>query len=308
MSDRHVKNRIITCAVTGSIHTPSMSPFLPITPEQIAEQAIDAANAGAAVLHLHVRDPETGEPSSDPALFEAVVDRIRDRTDAVLSITTGGNAQMTLDERLAGALAVGPEMCSLNLGSMNFALHPMAAKARDWAHDWEVPFLKATRDGIFRNTFADMERIIGELGGRFGTVFEFEAYDVGHLYSLAHLMDAGLVQGRPFVQFVLGILGGIGADAASLNVMHQTAQRLFGRDIEWSVLPAGRAQMPLCTMGVIMGGNLRVGLEDSLWLGPGELAPDNAAQVTKITQILSELQIKPADPAMTRDKLGIGAQ
>lgn len=300
------RKTIITCAVTGSIHTPSMSPHLPVTPEQIAEQAIGAAEAGAAVLHLHVRDPQTGQPSSDPALFENVVARIRARTDAVLSITTGGSARMTIDERLEGPLRLKPEMCSLNLGTMNFALHPMAEKAREWRHEWEVPFLQATKDGIFRNTFSDIERFIGELGSRFGTRFEFEAYDVGHLYSLAHLIDRGIVAGKPFMQFVMGILGGVGADAESLQAMLSTARRLFGDEFEWSALPAGRAQMGLCTMAAVMGGHVRVGLEDNLWIGPGRLAQSNAEQVAKIKRILEELSIPTATPAEARKIIGIG--
>jgi len=300
------RKTIITCAVTGSIHTPSMSPHLPVTPQEIAEQAIEAAEAGAAVLHLHVRDPATGQPSSDPALFEEVVARIRARTDAVLSITTGGSARMTVEERLEGPLRLKPEMCSLNLGTMNFALHSMAEKPREWRHAWEVPFLQATKDGIFRNTFADIERFIGELGSRFGTRFEFEAYDVGHLYSLAHLLDRGIVRGKPFMQFVMGILGGIGADAEGLTAMLSTARRLFGHDFEWSALPAGRAQMGLCTMAAVMGGHVRVGLEDNLWIGPGKLARSNAEQVAKIRRILDELFIETATPAEARKIIGIG--
>jgi uncharacterized protein (DUF849 family) len=298
---------IITCAVTGSIHTPSMSPFLPITPEDIADQAIAAAAAGAAVLHLHVRDPQTGQPSSDPDLFVRLVERVRAGTDAILSITTGGSARMTVTERLAGPVRLHPEMCSLNLGTMNFALYPLAAKPRDWTHDWERPFLEATRDGIFRNTFADIEQITSTLGGRFGTRFECECYDVGHLYSLAHLMDRKVITGKVFVQFVLGILGGIGADAESLGMMRATAQRLFGDDHEWSVLPAGRSQMQLCTMAAMMGGHVRVGLEDNLWLGPGVLAPDNAALVGKIRGLLNDLHIPVATVAEARAILGLAA-
>ncbi|MER9419486.1 3-keto-5-aminohexanoate cleavage protein [Mesorhizobium sp. M0306] len=299
------RTAIVTCAITGSIHTPSMSPFLPVSEDDIVSQAIAAADAGATVIHLHVRDPETGRPSSDAERFERVVGRIRAGCDALLSITTGGSAQMSVEERLEAPIRLRPELCSLNLGTMNFALHPMVLKERAWKHSWEKPFLEATRSGFFRNTFADMERIIGELADRFGTRFEFEAYDVGHLYNLAHLLDRGLVKSKPFVQFVMGILGGIGADADNLSFMKQTATRLFGDDIEWSALPAGRSQMPLCTMAAIMGGNVRVGLEDNLWLTPGLLAESNAKQVEKITRILSELQIGVATSSEARRRLQI---
>ncbi|MGE0239032.1 MAG: 3-keto-5-aminohexanoate cleavage protein [Parvibaculaceae bacterium] len=298
------RNVILTCAITGSIHTPSMSPHLPVTEDEIVGDAIAAARAGAAVLHLHVRDPETGRPSSDADRFVRVVERINAETDAILSITTGGSAQMTLAQRLEAPLRIRPELCSLNLGTMNFALHMLAAKERPWRFDWEKPFLEATRDGIFRNTFADMEYIIGELG-RFGTRFEFEAYDVGHLHNLAHLMDRKIVTGRPFVQFVMGILGGISADIESLVLLRQTASRLFGDDIEWSALPAGRAQMALGTVAAVMGGNLRIGLEDNLWLGPGELARSNAQQVEKIKRLLGELHIGLAAPQEARERLGV---
>ncbi|MER9274091.1 3-keto-5-aminohexanoate cleavage protein [Mesorhizobium sp. M0643] len=299
------RKAIVTCAVTGSIHTPSMSPYLPISEDDIVSQAIAAADAGATIIHLHVRDPETGRPSSDAERFERVVGRIRAGCDALLSITTGGSAQMSVEERLEAPIRLRPELCSLNLGTMNFALHPMALKERTWKHSWEKPFLEATRSSFFRNSFADMERIIGELADRFGTRFEFEAYDVGHLYNLAHLLDRALVKSKPFVQFVMGILGGIGADADNLSFMKQTATRLFGDDIEWSALPAGRSQMPLCTMAAIMGGNVRVGLEDNLWLAPGLLAESNAKQVEKITHILSELQIGVATPSEARRRLQI---
>lgn len=297
---------IVTCAITGSIHTPSMSPYLPISEDDIVREGLAAARAGGAVLHLHVRDPETGRPSADANRFARVVERIRAETDAILSITTGGSARMTLEQRLEAPLRLKPELCSLNLGTMNFALHPLAAKERSWKFDWEKPFLEATRDGIFRNTFADMERIIGTLG-QSGTRFEFEAYDVGHLHNLSYLMDRKIVTGRPFVQFVMGILGGISADMESLVLMKQTATRLFGDDIEWSALPAGRAQMALCTVAAVMGGNLRVGLEDNLWLGPGKLASSNAEQVEKIKRILNELHIGLATPQEARDRLGVRA-
>ena len=297
--------RIITCAITGSIHTPSMSPFLPITPEQIVRSGLGAAEAGAAILHLHVRDPDTGAPSHDPELFDRVVSALRERTDAVLSITTGGSARMSVDERLAAPLRIGPELCSLNLGSMNFALHPMARRPRTWLHDWEKPFLDASRDGIFRNTFADMERIIGTLSDRFGTRFEFEAYDIGHLYSLAFLMEEGIVRGRPFVQFVLGILGGIGADSHALTMMQDTATRLFGDGIAWSVLPAGRAQMSLGSLAAERGGHVRVGLEDNLWLERGRLAESNAEHVQAMRGHFADLGLHPASPEDARQILGL---
>ncbi|RRH94116.1 3-keto-5-aminohexanoate cleavage protein [Mesorhizobium tamadayense] len=304
---KQTRSTIITCAITGSIHTPSMSPYLPVSEEETVKQAVGAAQAGAAVLHLHVRDPNTGKPSADPELFLRVVKKIEAQTDAVLSITTGGSAKMSVEERLEAPTLIGPELCSLNLGTMNFALHSMAEKPREWKHDWEKPFLTSTKDGFFKNTFNDMERIIKDLDARFGTRFEFEAYDVGHLYSLAHLVDRGIVTSKPFVQFVMGILGGIGADADSLMLMKDTATRLFGNDIEWSALPGGRAQMPLCTMAAVMGGNIRVGLEDNLWLGPGELAQTNAQQVRKIASILAELHQPIASAAEARQRLGIRA-
>jgi uncharacterized protein (DUF849 family) len=302
------KNIILTCAITGSIHTPTMSPYLPVTEDEIVSQSLAAAKAGATVLHLHVRDPQTGRPSSDAALFERVVQSLRAECDAILSITTGGSAQMTIEERLEAPLRIAPELCSLNLGTMNFALHPMARKERAWKHEWEKPFLEATKAGIFKNTFADMERVILELGDRFGTRFEFEAYDVGHLHSLAHLIERGIVKGRPFVQFVMGILGGISSDADSLFLMRQTALRLFGDEVEWSALPAGRSQMALCTVASTMGGNVRVGLEDNLWLAPGVLAKSNAEQVEKITRILAELNLSVASPIEARQRLGIPAK
>ena len=301
-----MKGVILTCAITGSIHTPSMSPHLPVTEDEIVASALGAARAGATVLHLHVRNPADGQPTADPALFKRVIDRIRAETDAILSITTGGSARMSIEERLAAPIAIKPELCSLNLGTMNFALHGMAQKERVWKYDWEKPFLQSTRDGIFRNTFGDMELVIGELQSRFGTRFEFEAYDIGHLYSLAHLMDKGIVIGAPFVQFVMGILGGIGADADSLTMMYQTARRLFGA-FEWSALPAGRAQMTLGAMAVAMGGNVRVGLEDNLYIAPGELATSNAAQVEKMGRICAEQFRGIATPADARQRLGLNS-
>jgi uncharacterized protein (DUF849 family) len=295
---------IISCAITGSIHTPSMSPHLPVTPDEIAASAIEAARAGAAVLHLHARDPETGAPSPDLAVFEAFVPRIRSATDAIVNITTGGSARMTIEERLAGPTALKPEMCSLNLGTMNFGLYPMLTRDREWKHDWEVPFLEATRAGIFKNTLADIETILSTLGP-LGTRFEFECYDVGHLYTLAHFLDRRLVTPPLFVQTVLGILGGIGATPDSVTDMRRTADRLFGKDYEWSMLAAGRNQIALGTMAAVMGGHVRVGLEDNLWIGPGRLAVSNAEQVAKIRRILEELSLEIATPGEARAIIGI---
>jgi len=298
---------IITCAVTGSIHTPSMSPYLPLTPEQIAEQAIEAAEAGAAVLHLHARDPNDGRPSPDPALFLQFVPQIRESTDAILSKTTGGSSAMTAEERMAAPMVLAPELCSLNMGTMNFGLYPMAEKAREWQHDWELPFLEATRHGMFKNSLSDIEMIVTELGNRFGTRFEFECYDIGHLYTLAHFLERGLVKPPLFIQSIFGILGGIGGEHENLNHMRATADRLFGSDYQWSVLAAGRHQMRLGTMAAIMGGHVRVGLEDNLWLERGRLAQNNAEQVLKLKRILAELSFEVATAAEARVLIGITA-
>jgi uncharacterized protein (DUF849 family) len=297
---------IISCAVTGSIHTPSMSPHLPVTPDEIAASAIGAAEAGAAVLHLHARDPKTGAPTPDVAVFEQFVPRIRQATNAIVNITTGGSARMTIEERLKGPSTLRPEMCSLNLGTMNFGLYPMLNRPREWKHDWEVPYLEATRSGMFKNTLADIEHILTTMGP-LGTRFEFECYDIGHLYTLAHFLDRKLVTPPLFVQTVLGILGGIGANPDSVVDMRRTADKLFGKDYEWSMLAAGRSQMALGTMAAIMGGNVRVGLEDNLWIGKGQLATSNAQQVTKIRTILEELGLAIATPDEARAIIGIPA-
>lgn len=297
---------IISCAVTGSVHTPTMSPYLPLTPDQIAEQAIEAAQAGAAILHLHARDPSDGRPTPDPAVFDRFVPRIRDATDAVINITTGGSTRMTLDERLAYPLRAQPEMCSLNMGSMNFSIHPVARKIAAWQHDWEQPYVEGMEDLIFRNTFRDIKHILRVLGDECGTRFEFECYDVGHLYNLAHFVDEGLVRGPLFIQSIFGILGGLGPDPENLVTMRSTADRLFGRDgYRFSVLGAGRHQMPLLTMAAVMGGNVRVGLEDSLYLGRGQLARSCAEQVRKIRRILEELSLEVATPDEARAMLGL---
>jgi uncharacterized protein (DUF849 family) len=296
---------IITCAVTGSIHTPTMSPYLPITPDEIASQAIGAAEAGAAILHLHARDPKDGRPTPDPAVFMEFLPRIKQATQAVVNITTGGGHKMTLEERLAAPLLASPEMCSLNMGSMNFGLYPMLGRYRDFQEDWEKPYLEGTKDLIFRNTFNDIERILKDLGQVHGTRFEFECYDVGHLYNLAHFLDRKLVEPPLFVQTIFGILGGIGADAENVAHMKRIADKLFGDSYYWSVLAGGRHQLQLITMGAIMGGNVRVGLEDSLYLGKGQLATSNAAQVSRIRTILENLSLEIATPAEARAMLAL---
>ncbi len=295
---------IITCAVTGSVHTPSMSPHLPVTPDQIAAEAVAAAEAGASILHLHARDPANGRPTADAEVFMRFLPRIKQATDAVVNITTGGSSLMTLDERLAAPLKAQPEMCSLNMGSMNFGLFPILDRPREWRHEWEPQLLEATRHTIFKNTFADMEFILDKLGNGCGTRFEFECYDVGHLYSLAHFRDRGLVEGPFFIQFVLGILGGIGADPENMVHMKRIADKLFGDDYRFSVLAAGRHQMPLVSIAAAMGGNVRVGLEDSLYDGR-TLAKSNADQVRRIRSILEGLSLEAASPAEAREMLAL---
>jgi uncharacterized protein (DUF849 family) len=294
---------IITCAVTGSVHTPTMSPYLPITPNEIVEASVGAAEAGASIIHLHARNPETGKPTPDPRLFMDFLPRIKQQTDAVMNISTGGGLKMTLEERLEAAHAAKPELCSLNMGSMNFALHHVAPKYKEWKHDWEKGYLEDTKKGIVSNTFEQIERIVVEVGQAYGTKFEFECYDVSHLYTLAHFLDRKLVTPPLFVQTIFGLLGGIGADPEDLQHMRRTADRLFGKDYLWSILAAGKHQMGLCTMGAIMGGNVRVGLEDSLYIGKGALAKSNAEQVAKIKRILGELSLEVATPAEARDLL-----
>jgi len=296
---------IITCAVTGSIHTPSMSPHLPITPDEIAEAAIAAAEAGAAVLHLHARDPKDGRPTPEPSVFMEFLPRIKQSCDGIINITTGGGAGMTIEERLAAPLMAEPELCSLNMGSMNFGLFPILDKMQDFKHEWERRHLEGSRDFIFKNTFADIERLLRELGEGCGTRFEFECYDVGHLYTLAHFLERGLAKPPLFVQTIFGILGGIGPEPDNLMFMKRTADRLFGDDYEWSILAAGRHQMGLCTMGAMMGGNVRVGLEDSLYIAKGRLAESNAQQVAKIRRILEDLSLEIATPAEARERLAL---
>jgi uncharacterized protein (DUF849 family) len=294
---------IISCAVTGSIHTPSMSPHLPLTPQQIAEEAIAAAEAGAAVLHLHARDPQDGSPSFDPAVFRQFLPDIARQTNAVINITTGGSHTMTLEQRLAAALDVSPEMASCNMGSMNFGYFQVLDKLKEFRFDWEHDYLDGSRNRIFRNTFGDIEHIMTTLGGGHGTRFEFECYDVGHLYTLKHFVDRGLVKGTLFLQFALGILGGIGADPENLTHMKRIADKLFGTNYQWSVLAAGRHQMPMATQAALMGGHVRVGLEDSLYVGRGQLARSNADQVRQIRGILETLGLDVATPDEARAML-----
>lgn len=293
---------IITCAVTGSIHTPSMSPHLPVTPDEIAEAAIAAAEAGATVLHLHARDPKDGRPTQDPEVFRRFLPRIKQSTNAVVNITTGGAPRMTIEERLQPALQCQPEVASLNMGSMNFGLFPMLKRFTEFEHDWERRHLENSRDLVFKNTYKDIEYILTSCSAN-GTRFEFECYDIGHLYNLAHFLDRGLVQPPLFVQSVFGILGGIGTHPEDLMHMRRTADRLFGGDYQWSILGAGRNQVPLATLGAAMGANVRVGLEDSLWSGPGTLAKSNAEQVRKIRQVLEGLSLEVAEPEDAREML-----
>ena len=291
---------VITCAVTGSIHTPTMSPHLPITSQEIADAAIGAVEAGAAIVHLHARDPEDGRPDQSPEAFEPFLNVIKQRSGAVVNITTGGAPTMSIEERVRPAATFKPEVASLNMGSMNFGLFPMLARYKEFKHSWEKAYLEGSRERIFKNTFADIEYILTTCAEN-GTRFEIECYDIGHLYTLAHFADRGVVQPPFFVQSVFGILGGIGAHPEDVMHMRRTADRLFGREnYRWSVLGAGRNQMPIAAMSAAMGGNVRVGLEDSLWLGPGQLAESNAAQVRKARQIIEGLGLEIASPDEAR--------
>ena len=296
---------IITCAVTGSIHTPSMSPHLPLTPDEVARDSIAAAEAGAAIIHLHARDPRDGRPTPSPDVFMQFLPRIKQACDAVVNITTGGGHGMTLEQRLAAPMMASPEMCSLNMGSMNFGLFPMLDRYKEFKYDWERQHLENSRDFIFRNTFKDIEYVLRELGEKHGTKFEFECYDIGHLYTLAHFLERKLVKPPLFVQTIFGILGGIGPHPEDVAHMRRTADRLFGDSYRWSVLAAGRHQMPILTMAAVMGANVRVGLEDSLWLGPGQLAKSNADQVRKIRTIVESLGLQIATPAEARAMLAL---
>jgi uncharacterized protein (DUF849 family) len=293
---------IITCAVTGAIHTPSMSSHLPVTPSEIAAAAIDAAEAGAAILHLHARDPETGKPTQDPDVFAQFLPRIKQSTNAVVNITTGGSPHMTVEERMQPATVFKPEVASLNMGSMNFGLYPMLNRFTEFEHEWERQHLENSRDLVFKNTFADIEKIL-RIGNENGTRFEFECYDISHLYNLAHFVDRGLAKTPLFIQSVFGLLGGIGAHPEDLMHMKRTADRLFGDDYQWSILGAGRNQIPLASMGLAQGSNVRVGLEDSLWIAPGELAQSNADQVRKVRQVIEGLSFEIATPDEARSML-----
>lgn len=295
---------IITCAVTGGIHTPTLSDALPFTPEQIASQAIEAAEAGAAILHLHARNPQDGSPTGDPEVFGQFLPVIKQRTDAVLNLTTGGAPHLSPEERLAAALRFKPEMCSLNMGSINFSFHGLAAKVGTWKFPWEQSYILDSEGFIFRNTFRDIRRVL-ELMDDHGTKYEHECYDVGHLYNLAYFLDKGLLKPPLFIQSVFGILGGIGADPDNVVFMRRTADRLFGEQYIWSVLATGRHQMPVGLQAVMLGGNLRVGLEDSLFIERSQLATSNAQQVRKIRRMLAELGLEPATPSEARQILGL---
>jgi uncharacterized protein (DUF849 family) len=295
---------IITCAITGAIHTPSMSPHLPVTPEEIADSAVAAAEAGAAILHLHARDPETGRPDQSPEAFGRFLPRVKQRTNAVINLTTGGAPYMTVEERVQPAATFQPEVASLNMGSMNFGLFPMLDRFKDFRHPWEREALETSRDLVFRNTFRDIEFVLRTLGEA-GTRFEFECYDTAHLYNLAHFLGRGLVKPPLFIQTVFGILGGIGPHPEDVMHMKRTADRLFGDQYRWSVLGAGRNQMPIAAQAAAMGANVRVGLEDSLWIGPGQLAESNAQQVRKVRQILEGLGLEIATPDEARQILSL---
>ena len=298
---------IITCAVTGGIHTPSMSPHLPITSAEIEEAAVGAVEAGAAIVHLHARNPLNGKPSQDPALFRDFVGNIKRRTDGVINITTGGAPGMSVQERIQPAIQLKPELASLNMGSMNFGLYPMLGRFKEFKHDWEPVFLEGTRDVVFQNTFKDIEYNIRSCSEN-GTRFEFECYDTSHLYTLAHFLDRGVVKGPLFVQTVFGILGGIGTHPDDVAHMKRTADRLFGDSYVWSVLGAGRSQMQLASIAAAQGGNVRVGLEDNLWESPGELSKTNADQVKRVRRILEGLSLQIATPAEARVMLDLKGQ
>ncbi|QFU08771.1 3-keto-5-aminohexanoate cleavage enzyme [Rhodobacteraceae bacterium THAF1] len=295
---------IITCAITGAIHTPTMSEALPVNSEMIAEQAIAAAKAGAAILHLHARHPETGAPSIDPAHFMEFLPRIRAETDAIVNISTGGSLSASIDERLAPAYAASPEMCSMNMGSLNFAIHPLAEKLTGYKHDWEEGYIRGSENNIFRNTFGDIAQVAEKMRPH-RVKFEHECYDVGHLYNLKFCLDRGMFEAPIFLQFVMGILGGIAAEVDNLVFMKRTADRLFGSDYQWSVIGAGGQQMKMAALAAQMGGHCRVGLEDSIFIERGVPATSNAQQVEKIVRILTEQGNTPATPAEAREMLAL---
>ena len=300
-----MEKTIISCAVTGSIHTPSMSPYLPWKPADIARQSIEAARAGATILHLHARDPDDGRPSSDVAHFAQFLPRIAAECDAVINLSTGGSAIMSLEDRIQAALRFCPEMCSLNMGTMNFALYPMAEKPRDWLFDWEEPFLRGTDDLVFKNTPRDIAQIVRLMGQERGARFEFECYDISHLYMLHHFVDRGMVQAPIFIQFVFGVLGGMGPDPDTLDHLIALADKLFGDDYMFSVLAAGRYQIPMATRAAELGGHVRVGLEDNLMISRGVLARSNAEQVTQIRESVEGMGRTVATPSEARDMLGL---
>ena len=293
---------IVTCAVTGAIHTPSMSPHLPITADEIAEAALGAHAAGAAIVHLHARDPVDGRPDQSPAAFEPFLKRIKGDADVVVNITTGGAPTMTVEERLKPCAHFKPEVASLNMGSMNFGLFPMLARFSEFKHDWERPYLEGSDERIFKNTFRDIANILATCSAN-GTRFEIECYDIGHLYTLRHFADRGLIKPPFFIQSVFGILGGIGPHPEDVAHMRRTADRLFGDDYVWSVLGAGRNQLPIAAQSVALGGNVRVGLEDSLWIGAGKLAESNAQQVRAARQVIEGLGLELATPDEAREML-----
>jgi uncharacterized protein (DUF849 family) len=294
---------IITCAVTGSVHTPTMTPYLPVTPDDIARESIAASEAGAAIIHLHARNAKDGSPTPDPNVFMQFLPRIKQNCNSVINITTGGSLGMSIEDRLAAPLRAKPELCSLNMGSMNFGIFHVTDKITEWKYDWEKPYVERTRENIVSNTFAQIERFIRDLGHGCGTRFECECYDVGHLYTLAHFLDRKLLEPPLFVQTIFGVLGGIGPHPEDLMHMRRTADRLFGKDYQWSILAAGRHQINLATIGAAMGGNVRVGLEDSIYLGPGRLAKSNAEQVQKIRTVLEGLSLEVATPEEARAML-----
>jgi len=296
------KKVIISCAVTGAIHTPSMSPYLPITADEIAEASIAACEAGAAIIHLHARDPVTGKPDQRPEAFLPFLKQIKARSKAVINLTTGGSPYMTVQERMLPAKVLQPEVASMNMGTMNFGLFPMLNRFKEFKHDWERPYLEGSKDLIFRNTYGDLETVLTELSVN-DTRYEFECYDTSHLYNLAHFVERGLVKAPFFIQTVFGILGGIGTHPDDVMHMKRTADRLFGDDYRWSVLGAGSSQMKVAAMAASMGGNVRVGLEDSLWIGKGKLASSNAEQVSKVREILEGLGLEIATPDEAREIL-----
>jgi uncharacterized protein (DUF849 family) len=304
IENSHKNKVIITCAITGAIHTPTMSPHLPITPDQITKDAIAAAEAGAAILHLHARNPETGQPDQTPEGFSSFLPRIKQSTNSVINITTGGSPYMTVEERVKPAAMFRPEVASLNMGSMNFGLYTMLARYKEFKFEWEREHLESSRDLVFRNSFKDIEYVLKTCYGN-GTKFEFECYDISHLYNLAHFVDRGLIKAPFFVQSVFGLLGGIGTHPEDVMHMKRTADRLFGADYRWSVLGAGASQFRIAAQAAALGGNVRVGLEDSIWASKGELATSNAVQVSKVRQIIESLGLQVATPTEAREMLAL---